>query len=346
MSNVGDGASAGTTLRYYRSTDATITTSDTAEGTDSVAGLAASGSSSHSVALTAPSTSGAWYYGACVDAAGESDTANNCSAPVTVTVYETQPPVGRRPDLIVSRVRLASPNPFDRPQFRLAATVRNDGDGASPPATLRFYRSTDAAITPSDSEVGTEGVEALAASGRRTVLSVDLIAPTTPGTHYFGACVDAVANESDTTNNCSASLEYPVPAPQRHPDLTVSKVWTIPFTPEARFVLLAEVTNEGDGPSLATTLRYYRSTDAAITTSDTMLGTYTIRWLSPSKTGLGSETLTVPSMPGTYYYGACVDAVPNESDTTNNCSSGAQVVVPGSVAPARAGGEDRSSPIR
>ena len=56
VSNVGDGASAGTTLRYYRSTDATITTSDTAEGTDSVAGLAASGSSSHSVALTAPST--------------------------------------------------------------------------------------------------------------------------------------------------------------------------------------------------------------------------------------------------------------------------------------------------
>ena len=111
-------------------------------------------------------------------------------------------------------------------------------------------------------------------------------------------------------------------APQRYPDLTVSRVWTIPYTPEALFVLLAEVTTEGDGPSLATTLRYYRSTDAAITTSDTMLGTYTIRWLSPSKTGLGSETLTVPSMPGTYYYGACVDAVANESNTTNNCSSG------------------------
>ena len=31
--------------------------------------------------------------------------------------------------------------------------------------------------------------------------------------------------------------------------------------------------------------------------------------------------LTAPSSPGTYYYGACVDAVPNESDTTNNCSS-------------------------
>ena len=38
--------------------------------------------------------------------------------------------------------------------------------------------------------------------------------------------------------------------------------------------------------------------------------------------------LTAPSAPGTYYYGACVDAVPDESDTTNNCSPGIAFVVP------------------
>ena len=37
--------------------------------------------------------------------------------------------------------------------------------------------------------------------------------------------------------------------------------------------------------------------------------------------------LTAPSTAGTYYYGACVDAVPDESDTTNNCSSSVQVTV-------------------
>ena len=31
---------------------------------------------------------------------------------------------------------------------------------------------------------------------------------------------------------------------------------------------------------------------------------------------------------GTYYYGACVDAVADESDTTNNCSPSVQVTVP------------------
>ena len=330
VSNAGDAPSPATTLRYYRSTDATITATDRALATDVVAGLAASGSASASVVLTAPSTPATYYYGACVDAvAGESDATNNCSTSVEVDVRESEPESQRHPDLTVPGVWLASLNPFDRPLFRLAAKARNDGDGASPAATLRYYRSTDAAITTSDTPVGTDAVDALAASGSRTVVSEELIAPWTPGTHYFGACVDAVADESDTTNNCSAPVEFPVPAPQRHPDLTV-KVLKYGSNPEAPFVLLAAVRNGGDGPSLPTTVRYYRSTDAAITTSDTPLGTEAIRWLAASATGGGVKTLTAPSTPATYYYGACVDAVANESDTTNNCSSSVEVTVPGS----------------
>ena len=90
--NLGSAASAATTLRYYRSTDATITTSDTQDGTDTVRGLAASAGSAMSYSFNAPTDSGTYYYGACVDAvAGEANTGNNCSASVTVTVT-TQPP--------------------------------------------------------------------------------------------------------------------------------------------------------------------------------------------------------------------------------------------------------------
>ena len=71
MSNTGDGESPATTLRYYRSTDATITASDTAVGTDDVGVLSASGISAQSISLTAPATAGAYYYGACVDAVTE-----------------------------------------------------------------------------------------------------------------------------------------------------------------------------------------------------------------------------------------------------------------------------------
>ena len=89
VTNDGDEASAATTLRYYRSTDEVITTSDTQEDTDAVAELAASGTSSESVSLTAPSTAGIYYYGACVDSVtGESDTTNNCSESVPVDVTE------------------------------------------------------------------------------------------------------------------------------------------------------------------------------------------------------------------------------------------------------------------
>ena len=85
--NQGAGQSAATTLRYYRSTDATITTGDTEVGTDAVSALAASSTSNQSIILTAPSTAGAYYYGACVDpVSGESNAGNNCSNSSMVTV--------------------------------------------------------------------------------------------------------------------------------------------------------------------------------------------------------------------------------------------------------------------
>ena len=78
---------AATTLRYYRSDDATISTNDTEVGTDAVSGLATLATSDHSIDLTAPSDAGTYYYGACVDGvSGESNTGNNCSSAVTVTV--------------------------------------------------------------------------------------------------------------------------------------------------------------------------------------------------------------------------------------------------------------------
>ena len=85
--NQGTGASASTTLRYYRSSNTIISRSDTHVGTDVVGGLSASGTSAESITLTAPSSSGTYYYGACVDdVSGESNTNNNCSDGVTVTV--------------------------------------------------------------------------------------------------------------------------------------------------------------------------------------------------------------------------------------------------------------------
>ena len=331
VSNTGDGGSPATTLRYYRSTDATVTTSDTVVGTEAVAVLAASGSSSGSVDLTAPLTVGTYYYGACVDTVtGESDTTNNCSpsVEVEVTVLETQTTLPGQPDLEVGVPTVSVSTPETGASFTLSATVSNAGDGESPATTLRYYRSTDATITTADTAVGTDAVGTLSATTGASAGSISLTAPVTAGAYYYGACVDAVTDESDTTNNCSASVKVDVEAP-KYPDLEVGTPTVSDSTPEtgASFTLSATVSNAGDAESPATTLRYYRSMDATITRSDTSVGMDDVVVLSAAGTSAESISLTAPVTAGAYYYGACVNSVTGESDTTNNCSASVKVDV-------------------
>ena len=328
VSNNGTGPAAATTLRYYRSDDDTISTSDTELGSAAVAALAGSGSSSQSVDLTAPATPGTFYYGACVDpVADESDTANNCSSAVAVMVQQTVTVAKGDPDLTVPDAFVNDGEPAAGARFRLSATARNDGEGEAETTMLRFFRSTDATITPADTEVGTDGIAVLAAAGSAGQ-SVDLTAPSTPGTYYYGACVDAVSGETNTTNNCSTAVTVTVPQPPR-PDLTVAQPSVTDSGPATGgpFVLSATVSNGGTGNSAATTLRYYRSADATVTDADTQVGTDRIAELAAAGSAGHSVDLTAPSTPGTYYYGACVDAVSGETDTTNNCSPTVTVTI-------------------
>ena len=140
--------------------------------------------------------------------------------------------------------------------------------------------------------------------------------------------MDGVTDESDTTNNCSASVQVNVEEP-KYPDLEVGTPTVDDTSPQtgATFTLSATVSNTGDGRSAATTLRYYRSTDATITTSDTQVGTDSVGTLAASGSSAESISVTAPATAGAYHYGACVDAVTDESDTTNNCSSSVKVTV-------------------
>ena len=94
--NQGDEQAAATTLHYYRSSNTTITSSDTEVGTDAVGALDASATRAASIALTAPTSVSAEvgiYYGACVaSVSGESNTDNNCSSAVRITVSGHESP--------------------------------------------------------------------------------------------------------------------------------------------------------------------------------------------------------------------------------------------------------------
>ena len=327
--NQGAARSDSTTLRYYQSTDSTITTGDTEVGTDSVFRLDASESGDESISLDAPSIAGTYYYGACVDAlSDESDTANNCSPAVTVTVGAAP-----APDLVVDTPAVSESAPAAGARFTLSATVRNQGAARSASTTLRYYQSTDPTITTGDTEVGTDSVFRLAASGSGDE-SISLTAPSTSDTYYYGACVDEVNGELDTQNNCSLAVTLTVGAAPA-PDLVVDTPTVSESAPAAgaRFTLSATVRNQGNGRSNSTTLRYYQSSDPTITTGDTSVGTDSVFWLDPSESGDESINLDAPSIAGTYYYGACVDAVSDESDTTNNCSPAVTLTVGAAPAP-------------
>ena len=499
--NRGAGRSAATTLRYYRSSDATISTSDTAVGTDPVSALAASGTSAESIGLTAPSSAGTHYYGACVDAvSGESDTANNCSAAVTVTVGSGDTSADTAPhfyDMVPAQTHtagaaaraltlpaayggdgaltytLAPAVPglsFDAATRRLSGrptqagtyrmtyrvadadantrdsdaairtftiTVQAAGDFAprmygtvasqtytvgtaaralrlptayggngartytlapavpglsfdtatrrlsGTPTQAGTYRMTyraadaDANIGDSDAAIRTFTITVQAAgdfaprmygtvaaqtytagtaivpltlpvayggNGARTYT----LAPAVPGLSFDAAtrrlsgtptqagayrmtyrAADADANTRDSDAAIRTFIITIQAAAGGVPDLEVGSLSASNASLDAgaSFTLRATVRNGGDGRSAATTLRYYRSSNATISASDTAVGTDAVGALSASGTSAESVRLTAPSSAGTYYYGACVDTVTGESNTRNNCSSGVRITV-------------------
>ena len=206
--NQGNGASSSTTLRYYQSADSTITTGDTAVGTDSVSSLDASSSGDESISLTAPSTAGAYYYGACVDGlSGESDTTNNCSSAVAVTVGAAP-----TPDLVVDTPTVSTSAPTGGGSFTLNATVRNQGNGSAGSTTLRYYRSTDSTITANDTAVGTDSVSRLNASASGDE-SISLTALSTPGTYYYGAWWTRYRRSQ--IHRTTAQMLWPLPSERR-----------------------------------------------------------------------------------------------------------------------------------
>ena len=241
--------------------------------------------------------------------------------------------VSSRPDLIVESPSVSDNTLTTGQSFTLRATVRNSGTGQSASTTLRYYRSSDSTISTSDTEVDTDSVSGLAASATRSD-SISLRAPSSAGTYYYGACVASVSGESNSNNNCSTGVRVTVSSGSggggsSRPDLIVQSpsVSDNTLTTGQSFTLRATVRNLGTGRSASTTLRYYLSNNPMITAVDTEVGMDSISGLSASATSAASISLTAPLSAGTYYYGACVASVSEESNTRNNCSDGVRVTV-------------------
>ena len=197
--NQGTSRAEATTLGWYRSSNRTISTRDTQVGTDAVGALAAEGTGAESISLTAPSTEGTNYYGACVESVEGERGGNNCSAGIRVTVG------GSSRDLVVQSTSVNDSILTTEQAFILRTTVQNQGTDESPEFVLSYYRSSSETLSTQDTQVGTDDVSSLAASSIRNE-SIRLTAPSTPGTYYYGACVASVSGGNDTPTNCSTGV--------------------------------------------------------------------------------------------------------------------------------------------
>ena len=101
VANLGSGDAPSATLVYYRSVDSTISSADSRVESTTVNALKANTTSPHSINVEVPNTPGDYYYGACIGSvSGESDTTNNCSSGVKLTV-SAPPEMPEMPDVTV-----------------------------------------------------------------------------------------------------------------------------------------------------------------------------------------------------------------------------------------------------
>ncbi len=115
------------------------------------------------------------------------------------------------------------------------------------------------------------------------------------------------------------------------PDLVIlsPSVANFSLNPSDSFTFNYSVKNIGDGGSNVsdTRIRFYKSTDSIIDTSDIDIGTNAADSLTPNQVKSFTKTLQAPSNAGTYWIGACVNLTSSESSINNNCSTGVRIDV-------------------
>ena len=356
VENIGRGRNV--SVRFYRSSDSIYSTDDEEiTGWHRSLGVLRSRDEPESVHanLDAPMEPGDYYYIVRVDTARDEIKTTNNSDFIKITVLP--PPA---PDLVVSlsvaRTKhvewhsetegVVDPDKY----FKLDATIDNRGGKASEETVIHFYRSLDPIPSPDDEEIDpdrAQTVKVLRRADNRFYNSDEESengpAPSEPGVYYYYAYVDSVLDERKTDNNYSNVVTITV----RGPDLIVDSIWEDLATrkdtlaPNGIFEIYATVRNQGTEDASRTTLRYYQSSDAIISTDDTQIDEDHVYSLDINETSKENKSrwIYAPYAAGIYYYGACIDILEDETHKNNNCSEAISVTVR-NIAPQKDGSID------
>ena len=291
--------------------------------------------------------SGKTSYAFTVAASDGKGGTDEVSVTVNVTDLDDEVPITTGPDLVVESARVSDSTPEPGQYFDFHATIRNRGDEPSAATTFRYYQVQGHEDTISYENTKyllvyptVEGLE----PGESVPVRTGATSTVSPSVYYhYGGCVDAVAGETDTENNCSALLKVtteptepgqPVPLP----DLVVDSLSVSDSTPyrEEVFTVTATIRNQGPGKSGLVDVYFLYSDDNVIWQGDDTK----VKGIGMSPFGsagsLGSSGslstwVTAPSSAGLYWYYVCVEMKQTqnlkESDTSNNCSDPVAVAV-------------------
>ena len=262
----------------------------------------------------------------------------------------------RPPDLKILDFNVSARGPVGiGEEIALEVDIRNNGPGKSVATEVYFYYHSGSKNYNFD-DLSKETSLRIPGKGklrvpslqprRNTTLTLKVDAPSVPGTYYFGAFLQNNIHDTDNTdhlnqqaikNNLAREQQVKVIG---RPDYIVESVSVSNriLNPGQEFKLRVTVRNQGLGkPTSSPTLTYYRSSDALISSRDRKVGDEFVSILNTNKIDNESIKLKAPTVPGVYYYGACVSKVKNESNSNNNCSAAAVITVRANSAPVAVG---------
>lgn len=324
--NIGRGEASWHATRFYLSSDALITTNDTAIGYDQWTTRMAPGASNtniYIVELPYVLPPGPGYLGAIADSdqqVAESNENNNAGGATPITI--------RGPDLVVSR--LGGPATAGAGySITVTSVVQNIGPGPSGSMYLWYGLSTDTIITTNDLRLDDDRwIPGLAPGEVVTNEDTLWLGGTAWGKYYLGALVDSrgAVPETNEANNARAGNALAVVGP----DMIITRaagpaMVTIPNT----LVVTGVTQNIGGAMAGTQEIGMYLSTDAIVDSNDTLLGTGSwILDVSPGASVTSAVSVYIGNRPpGRYWLGAKADASSqvNETNEANNFLSGAPI---------------------
>ena len=291
-----DQSFSGCPLRFYLSTNSSITTSDTPIKTELIGLIpAGAGGFEKTVIVDISDYQGTWYVGAIIDpndAVTETNEYNNdCAAPNPVTCTT---------DLTFIRWNIG----YEYPDLSLFFRIRNNGTTtASDDAghvRLDVYLSENTSIEMTDHSVKTILLPALpGGADHLKTYSIDL-SGYEGSEWYVGGIIDQFNDIPEIDNNNNKTFNPDIL--QLLSDLTYVSVNCSYSYSDPNLTLNLRITNIGNVPSGSFPVDFYLSLDDNIRNSDPHIGTKTFNGLLIDAYADKTKTINVSAYTGSNWY--------------------------------------------